>query len=643
VFEHERGVRSAADGSQKYHVVTLFAPVRVLAARSAHLLSQVGRLGHSRLQCRAHNRSHRSSVSYVFISPKTRLPILLPRLRLITQTKSDLQKEVTYNTELPISSSLLGTKLGIGWMGSAYVTGWLLLAILLIMIVSSMNFVRRKDHFEVFYFFHLLYIPFFVVCLLHAPNLWKWLLLPGLLFLVEQIIRFRNRGESTLVREGTILPSEVLHLVIERPPNFHYKPGDWLLVKIPDIARREWHPFTISSAPERSDRTLSLHIRVCGEWTRKLYQKYAAFENVQVVCSTQPTIPLADLSSISAIAAQNRSNVLQCTLDVDDSIGRINPSFLPDHGIEQAASAIASGSSTPLNSLFARNPECIALASLPRGKDCRLFNECPRLPSPNKSISIKLPSNPSSPATSAAPSTGASANPAAVATADKSAQQVDPYDSELIRKTVKFPMRVLLDGPYGSASSDIFQTEHALLIAPGIGVTPFASILQSIVMRYEQSRHQCPKCEHGFTEPRPTSLNKLRKVDFVWINRDQRCFEWFVQLMAQLELTQQQLKPNERFLDMHVYVTSARDVSDMKAIGLQLALDLLHERQQRDLITGLKTRTRPGRPNWDVFFNDIARQRRGKVTVFFCGGALMGRTIQNHCQKYGFAFRKENF
>ena len=35
-----------------------------------------------------------------------------------------------------------------------------------------------------------------------------------------------------------------------------------------------------------------------------------------------------------------------------------------------------------------------------------------------------------------------------------------------------------------------------------------------------------------------------------------------------------------RFLDMHMYVTSALQRTDMKAVGLQLALDLLHEKVQ---------------------------------------------------------------
>lgn len=43
--------------------------------------------------------------------------------------------------------------------------------------------------------------------------------------------------------------------------------------------------------------------------------------------------------------------------------------------------------------------------------------------------------------------------------------------------------QVYIDGPYGTPSTHIFQAEHAVLIGAGIGVTPFASILQSVMMR----------------------------------------------------------------------------------------------------------------------------------------------------------------
>ena len=91
------------------------------------------------------------------------------------------------------------------------------------------------------------------------------------------------------------------------------------------------------------------------------------------------------------------------------------------------------------------------------------------------------------------------------------------------------------------------------------------------------------------------------KVDFFWINRDQASFEWFISLLSQLEMEQSEDHGvlGDHFLDMHIYMTAALKKEDMKALGLQLALELIHEKKERDLITGLRTKTNPGRPNWD--------------------------------------------
>ena len=63
------------------------------------------------------------------------------------------------------------------------------------------------------------------------------------------------------------------------------------------------------------------------------------------------------------------------------------------------------------------------------------------------------------------------------------------------------------------------------------------------------------------------------------LDREQRSFEWFVSLLSQLEIEQaEQGGAMERFLDMHMYITSALQKTDMKAVGLQLALELLHEK-----------------------------------------------------------------
>lgn len=65
--------------------------------------------------------------------------------------------------------------------------------------------------------------------------------------------------------------------------------------------------------------------------------------------------------------------------------------------------------------------------------------------------------------------------------------------------------------------------------------------------------------------------------------------------------------------------------------------------EKRDLITGLKTRTNAGRPNWDKVFKQIEVQRKGKVTVFYCGPPQLAKTLRVKCDEYGFAFRKEIF
>ncbi len=63
-------------------------------------------------------------------------------------------------------------------------------------------------------------------------------------------LTFFQEGKSW-VTTGIVLPSKVVSLVIRRPPHFTFKPGDYIFVNIPAIASFEWHPFTISSAPEQ--------------------------------------------------------------------------------------------------------------------------------------------------------------------------------------------------------------------------------------------------------------------------------------------------------------------------------------------------------------------------------------------------------
>lgn len=57
-----------------------------------------------------------------------------------------------------------------------------------------------------------------------------------------------------------------------------------------------------------------------------------------------------------------------------------------------------------------------------------------------------------------------------------------------------------MDGPFGTASEDVFQYEVAMLVGAGIGVTPFASVLKSIWYKFQQD-DQTLKTKKVWSDP----------------------------------------------------------------------------------------------------------------------------------------------
>ena len=110
-------------------------------------------------------------------------------------------------------------------------------------------------------------------------------------------------------------------------------------------------------------------------------------------------------------------------------------------------------------------------------------------------------------------------------------------------------------------------------------------------MKYKEVKRECPRCQLKWNDDLAASkaVESLKKVDFFWINRDQKSFEWFLHLLNQMETEQaleeeaneyytEGLKERQRFLDIHMYFTAALQRTDMRAVGLQVALDLLHKK-----------------------------------------------------------------
>jgi NADPH oxidase len=67
-------------------------------------------------------------------------------------------------------------------------------------------------------------------------------------------------------------------------PSFKYTAGQWLFIQVPDVSRWQWHPFTITSAPE--DPYVSVHIRQVGDFTKGLGERLGVGPSV-VAAMTQ--------------------------------------------------------------------------------------------------------------------------------------------------------------------------------------------------------------------------------------------------------------------------------------------------------------------------------------------------------------------
>ena len=162
----------------------------------------------------------------------------------------------------PFAGYLFGTSAGL--------TGLLLSITFIVMWVCALDVVRRRGHFELFYFTHFGFVLWFLFALLHGPVFWQWATLPILGYVAERLIRLRRTSQPMPVKALDPLSSGVTRLELQLPEGFRYRPGDYVFLRYPPVSAHEWHPFTVTTCPEETGR-LSVHVRGLGNWTRRLH------------------------------------------------------------------------------------------------------------------------------------------------------------------------------------------------------------------------------------------------------------------------------------------------------------------------------------------------------------------------------------
>ncbi|KAI6047698.1 ferric reductase NAD binding domain-containing protein [Pisolithus marmoratus] len=190
----------------------------------------------------------------------------------------------------------LESALDIHYTQAGGITGHFMLFTMLLMYTTAHHKIRQQC-FEAFWYTHHLAFFFFLALYSHATGCfvrdsvqpdyiksfpfystrhclgyesWRFIVWPGIAYFFERVYREYRARRETELSKVLVHPSGAMELRIIKP-DFTYTAGQWLFLQVPEISRWQWHPFTITSAPE--DPYISVHIRQVGDWTHALGER----------------------------------------------------------------------------------------------------------------------------------------------------------------------------------------------------------------------------------------------------------------------------------------------------------------------------------------------------------------------------------
>ncbi|KAG9314303.1 NADPH oxidase [Chiua virens] len=171
------------------------------------------------------------------------------------------------------------------------------MVLIMVLIYSTAHRKIRHQCFEAFWYTHHLAFFFFLALYSHATGCfvrdsvepdfrpyfpfystehclgyesWRFTIWPGIAYFTERMFREYRARRATRLSKVLVHPSGAMELRIIKP-SFKYVAGQWLFIQVPEISHFQWHPFTITSAPE--DPYVSVHIRQVGDWTHALGER----------------------------------------------------------------------------------------------------------------------------------------------------------------------------------------------------------------------------------------------------------------------------------------------------------------------------------------------------------------------------------
>jgi hypothetical protein len=230
---------------------------------------------------------------------------------------------------------------------------------------------------------------------------------------------------------------------------------------------------------------------------------------------------------------------------------------------------------------------------------------------------------------------------------------------------------ICVDGPHSAPSEHFCNYGTSMIVGGGIGLTPCASIITSLIKHRWKQGLKNPEILHLY-----------------WVVRqgDVDSFQWLVHLLTELSYDYKKSREDNiideiNYVEFNIFVTAV-DKNPKTPMAFQkpkrkyiqsetqplFTADKLYDLMLNPTVSSKKmvdimkkgglqpNRLQDvwvwnGRPDWNQIFADIADQRQhSEIGVCFCGAPVIGNDLKKMCQRYSsskddciFTLHKENF
>ena len=193
----------------------------------------------------------------------------------------------------------------------------------------------------------------------------------------------------------------------------------------------------------------------------------------------------------------------------------------------------------------------------------------------------------------------------------------DNWSKKLYNKTLKviekdnsLDWEIRIDGPYGDSSKIILETQHAILVGAGFGISRFAPILQDISLQLKKNLKKIT----------------LQKIDLHWIIEDHAYFEWFTKLLHDM-------KDESGIFDYHIYFIDKTPDSFNEKL-MYISTNAGEKKIDVSIINNLWEAANFHLPRWN---EKLLENKDGNVNlkskVFYSGPRKYVKSIKKSCKR----------